>query len=260
MLEKLNRYKDIIAYRTLAHLKSESRQNYLGYFWFLMEPALATGILYFIFGILLNNKSGEFVVFLLIGMAIWQWFEASTIEGMVGLKSKLHIMQHIRLPKYIFPMVHIAVSTCKFCFVGVIVIVFAYLFGFPPNKMFIYIPLLVLIQLLLILGITLPLAVLSAYFGDTNKLVASLLRLLFYVSGIFFSTDIVPDSLKFYFYMNPIAGLIEGHRKIILEQSPPNFNLLLYAFVFGLITFSLGLFICKAVDKKLLKDVPYERA
>lgn len=255
-LQNLVRYKDIVWYRTLAQLKSESRQYYLGYIWFLLEPAIATAILYLVFGVILNNKSAEFVVFLVIGLTAWQWFEAGVNEGMMGLKAKLPILSQIPLPKYLFPLVQIFSATWKFAFVFIVVLLFAWGCGFAPNMHYPQLLLVLGAQLVLIIGITLPASVATAYMEDTMRVVQSVFRLLFYLSGIFFAADKVPDDLKTYFYLNPMAGLIENYRAIIMHDAAPSYGAILYAFSFGLVLSVVGVACCVYIDKRIMKSVP----
>ncbi|GAB4281285.1 MAG: ABC transporter permease [Opitutales bacterium] len=254
-LTNIVRYKDIVWYRTLAQLKSESKQFYLGYIWFLLEPALATATLFLVFGVILNNKSGEFVVFLVIGMTVWQWFEAGVNEGMMGTKMKLPILSQIPLPKYLFPLVQIFSATWKFAFVFMVVLTFAWVCGFAPNKHYPELLIVLGAQLLLIVGIALPCSVAASYYEDTMRVVQSVFRLLFYLSGIFFSAEKVPEELKMWFYVNPMAGLIESYRAIILHQSAPELSLVLYPLMLGCVMAILGVICCVAIDKKLMKSV-----
>ncbi len=255
MFESFHRYKDIVWYRTLAQLKSESRQNYLGYVWFLLEPILTTAVLYLIFGIALGHRSSDFVFFLIVGLTVWQWFETSLTEGMVSIRAKLHIMNQIPLPKYLFPLVHIFASTWKFICVFAVLIIFTYFFGFSPNLNYIYLPSIFIAQLTLIIGLSLPLAVLNTYYADTFRVYHSVMRILFYVSGCFFSVEKVPADLHLLFYSNPMAGLITSYRSILIYNTPPSIALILYPFAFGLIFCIIGVIICNNIDKKLLKTV-----
>ena len=56
----------------------------------------------------------------------------------------------------------------------------------PPNQKYVYLGVLMGIQLLLTIAATLPLALIAAYSTDTVKVVNALMRILFYLSGIFF--------------------------------------------------------------------------
>jgi lipopolysaccharide transport system permease protein len=253
MISDLARYKDIIIYRTLANLKSESRNNYMGYLWFLLEPMLNTAIFYLVFGVLMGNKGPDFVAFLLIGITAWQWFEAGINEGMNGISSKIHIMREIPLPKYLFPIVNVMTVTLKFLFVLAVLIGFSLIFGFFPNKFYLLLPLVILTQFILIAGIAIVAALLVAYFSDSAKIIQAVLRVLFYASGIFFATDKIPSHLKPLFYINPMAGLMNAFRDIILFSKMPNTLHLAYALCVGLTLFSIGIWLCSKVDKELLK-------
>lgn len=252
---QLQRHLNIVWYRTYAQLKSESRQHYLGFAWFLMEPVLMTTILYWVFGVFLNNRGPEFVLFILIGMTIWQWFEAGVTEGMMGIKAKLHIMNQIALPKYIFPWVHVLTVTIRFLFVFVIILGFSWGLGHKVTLAYVGLIPLIFSQLLLIAGIASVLAVCVAYCGDLTKLVALCMRLLFYVSGIFFSADVVPETLRFYFDLNPLARLMEGYRGVLIEGVLPSAGTLLYVIAIAIISNIIGLSVCYYFNKKLLKAV-----
>ena len=254
-LSKYIRYKDIVWYRALAHLKSESRQSYLGYIWFLIEPVLNTLILFLIFGVIMSNKGGHFVVFLLIGLMVWQWFDTGLNEGIMGIKSKIHILSEIYLPKYLFPIVNVVATTWKFLCVFLIVVGFTSVMGFYPTKSYIYLPAIIASQLLLTIGFVLPLAIVTAYFGDFVRVIQSMLRLLFYLSGIFFSAEKIPEELQGLFYLNPIAGLIEAYRDVLLEGIVPPLRLVLYPAVLGLVLCVVGVVVCKYYDKRILKSV-----
>lgn len=256
IIDTITRHKDILWYRTTAYLKSESRQNYLGYIWFFAEPALLTLTLYLVFGFILGNRGSGFVLFLLTGLTVWQWFEGSINEGLLEIKAKLHIMHQVPLPKYIFPIVKIFVTTWKFICIFSVILVCSYCFGFKPNMAYLCLPLLILSQLILVIGIVLPLSVAAAFYADISKVVSVVLRLLFYLSGIFFSTDIVPIKLLKFFYFNPIACLVEGFREIIFKEQFPQLFFILNSFIWGIILCIFGFLICKYVDKKILKSVP----
>lgn len=254
-VSEVSRYWNIIWYRTYAQLKSESRQNYLGFIWFLIEPILMTTILYLVFGVLLNNKSADFVLFILVGITIWHWFEAGVTEGMLGIRAKLHIMNQIALPKYIFPCVHILTVSIKFLFVFFVILLFSWIAGYKVTIAYLGLVPLLLTQLMFISGIATTLAIFVTYYGDLTKVVAVCMRLLFYLSGIFFSANVVPEDLKFYFDLNPITSLINGYRDVLIEGAFPNAEALLYVMVIAFLSNILGISVCAYFDKKLLKAV-----
>ncbi len=253
--EQWARYRDIVWYRTIAGLKSEARQNFLGYIWFLLEPAITTAIMYLVYVLIFQSSGRDKVALLLLGTILWQWFESSVMQGMMGIKSKLHIMTHFTLPKYIFPMVGIFTNTWKFLCVFFVLLVFCALSGYPPNVQFLWLPLVLGIQLVLIVGLAMPLAVGVVYFNDLTTVTSSIFRLLMFLSGVFYSSEIVPPAAMVYFYANPMAGLIESTRNIIMHHQAPNVAILAYALSCGLALCGLGLWVSHFIDGKILKRV-----
>jgi len=252
-LNQWSRYRDIVWYRTLAGLKSEARQNFLGYIWFLLEPAITTGIMYLVYLLIFQNGGPDKIVMLLLGTITWQWFESSVTQGMLGIKSKLHIMTNFTLPKYIFPLVGIFTNTWKFFCVFIVLLVFCTFSGYPPNVQFFWLPIVLGVQLTLIIGLAIPLAIGVAYFNDLTTVTNSLFRLLMFLSGVFFTAKTVPAAAMVYFYANPMAGLIESVRNIIMLRQPPNLTALAYALSVGLVLCGIGLWWSRYIDGKILK-------
>jgi lipopolysaccharide transport system permease protein len=251
--QSLRRYKDIIIYRTYAGIKSEGRQNYLGYLWFLLEPMLSTAVLYMAFTQITGRSGPEYAVFIIVGMIIWQWFESSVMLGATAIKAKFGVLNQYDLPKYIFPVVSILVNTWKFACVFVVVLVASALLGFPPNRHFVHLPLLLFVQMMLITGVTLPLSIGVTLMNDLLTVTSSIFRLLFFISGIFFPISAVPESLLDLFFLNPMAVLIDAYRRVILENQAPDLALLGKAGIITAILFLFGLLLHAHFDKKLLK-------
>jgi len=254
-LATFRRYLGIVLYRTIAGIKSEGRQNYLGYFWFLLEPTLSTAVLYVVFTqIKVYNGGARYVAFLLIGMLTWNWFESSCIMGSLSIKMKFGVLNQYNLPKYIFPLVTILVNTWKFLWVFLVILIVSAILGFPPNMHFFYLPLIMAIQFLLIFGITMPLSIGVTLANDLLTVVSSLFRLMFFLSGIFFDSKFVPEDLRSWFYANPMAVIIEAYRAVILDGGKtPDFSRLSEAAIFSLAFLIVGLALHYHYDKKLLK-------
>jgi ABC-type polysaccharide/polyol phosphate export permease len=256
------RYRDIVWYRTIAALKAEARQNFLGYVWFLLEPALTTAILYVAYVLILHSGGPARVAMLLLGTICWQWFESSVMQGMLGIRTKLHIMMHFSLPKYIFPLVGIFTNTWKFLCVFLVLLAVCAFCGYPPNIRFLYLPLVLAAQLTLIIGVALPLAIAVAYVNDVTTITSSIFRLLMFISGVFFTVVALPPNIAavplsgtalFYFYLNPMAGLIESYRVIVLGNQAPDGYKLIYAVLCGLLLGTVGVAWSIYVDGKILK-------
>jgi len=247
------RYKDIVFYRTLAGLKSEARKNYLGYLWFIFEPLLSTGVLYFAMSQLTGNRGAAAVLTILVGMLVWQWFEGSIMLSAASISTKFHVHMQVPLPKYLFPLVDIGTNTVRFACAFVLVLAVCLFLAHGPSLMLLWLPVLLLLQLALIIAFSLVISIGVTLMPDLRVLLQSLFRLLFFVSGIFFTAERVPEHLLPAFHANPISVLIESYRAVILDGQPPHTGRLAYIAVLTAVLFLAGGLIQSYFDKRLLK-------
>ncbi|CAM3037786.1 ABC transporter permease [Rariglobus hedericola] len=253
MISHFLRYKDIVLYRTLASLKSEARKNYLGYIWFLLEPLLSTSVLYFAMSHISGQRGALAVLVILLGMVVWQWLEGSVMLSSASISAKFHVHMQVPLPKYLFPLVDIGSNTIRFAFAFSIILVASLFLGAGISLALLWLPVLLFLQLALIIGLSLIVSIGVTLVPDLRMLVQSLFRMLFFVSGIFFTAERVPANLLPYFHANPIAVLIEAYRAVLLHGRSPDIRLLGFTALLTVVLLITGGFIHNHYDKRLLK-------
>ena len=249
------RYRDIVWYRTMAQLKAETNNNYLGYAWLILEPLITTAVLYFVFGVLSGDRSAHMVLYILVGMMVWQWLESSVMIGSGGVREKLHLMNNVKMPKFLFPLVGILANTWKFLCVFVVLVLLCNLVGAFATPVYFLLPIVFVAQLFFIVSLALPLSICAAYMPDLMNVVSSLFRLLFFLSGIFFTREQVPEKLQYYFDLNPIAHFMTAFRSILIKGVAPSWHHLGYSVLIALVLFIFGLCLFYVVDKRLVKSV-----
>ncbi|MDR2512554.1 MAG: ABC transporter permease [Puniceicoccales bacterium] len=252
-LQTFKRYLGIIFYRTVAGIKSESRQRYLGYVWFLLEPLLSTAVFYVAYSQFTGHQGPGAVLLILVGMILWQWFEGGIMSGAGSIKSKFHVLNQCALPKFLFPLVSIAIHTWKFLCVSGVIFTVAIALGYTPNANWCYLPLLFLLQLLFIVSIALPISIGITLWTDFQIVVSSTLRLFFFLSGIFFEADKVPEDLQKYFFWNPMAVFIDSGRAVVLRGEAPVLERLQITVGATVILLLLSFVAHAYYDKKILK-------
>lgn len=249
------RYLDIILYRTYAEVKSEAQVNYMGYAWWILEPILNTILFYGIFILVMQQSSSGAISFLLVGTIVWQWFSGSIVSSSSSIFGAGTMLKFIYLPKIVLPLISILASTWRFIFLFGLMILWCLATGHKPSLTYFALPVLLFLQLIIILGLSLPLAALVPYFPDARFAVDVLLRSLMLVSGIFFSVNQVPVAYRDWVYLNPVAILIESYRNILLEATWPNWMHLSYVGLFGILLIAASLFIYRKIDLSVVKSI-----
>jgi lipopolysaccharide transport system permease protein len=249
------RYLDIILYRTYAEVKSEAQVNYMGYAWWVLEPLLNTILFYAIFILIMQQSTTGALSFLLVGTIIWQWFSGAMVSSSSSIFGAGTMLKFIYLPKVVLPLISILACTWRFIFLFGLLLVWCLATSHPPSLPYLALPLLLFLQLILILGICLPVAALVPYFPDARFAVDVVLRSLMLVSCIFFSIDQVPVAYHRWVYLNPMAVLIESYRGILLHGVWPDWTHLGYVGLFGAVLIVISLGVYRKIDLSVVKSI-----
>ncbi len=217
------RYLELLIYRTLAGLRTEARQTYLSFLWWIIEPVMYMGMFYFVFGHLYSRGDGsDFVPFLLCGLTAWKWFGSAVDSGANAIKANGSLMGQVHVPKIIFPSITILHGTVKFLFVLTILLIFMQFYGEGANLYYLGLMIVLFVQLLLIMACAYTLAAIVPFVPDVMNLVRNALQLMFFLSGIFYKVDDFPETVQHYLYANPMVSIIKAYRVILIDGQWPN--------------------------------------
>lgn len=234
------RYILLILYQTYADLRTEARRTYAGFLWWFAEPLLHMAVYYLVFAVLMQRGEANFVPFLLIGLVVWRWFHVSLMQGGMAISSNKRLMQQLYMPKVIFPSVSILSNAIKFGFTLTMLLLFLWVYGLLPTVHYFALPILLAVQMLLIMGCTYIAASIMPLVPDLRIMLDNALRAVMFVSGLFFSGDIVPESLKPWFYANPMAVMLESYRDVLLHGQWPHWERLAWIVLASMAGIVLG--------------------
>jgi len=248
---RIKNFFEILYVKVAANLKIEIAQYYLNYAWWVLEPIMTMGVFYLVFGILLNRGTEYFVAFLLVGLTSWNWFSqgvSSSLESI--LKNKSLILQ-TKIPKIIFPWIIVCQTTFKHFIVTGILLLFLVFYPTPITICWISLPLLMVVQFLLITATATFCAAIVPFLPDLTFVIKTLLRLMFYGSGVFFNIDkvVLPEHTSI-LYLNPIAGLLQNYRKILIYGEWPDWVYIGNVFIFSCLFMLLAILMVFRLDDK----------
>ena len=101
-------------------------------------------------------------------------------------------------------------------------------------------PLLVLLQGVLIVGLGLIVGTLNVFYRDMEHMVSVAVMLLFYLTPVFYRSDMLGEKYRLLYTLNPMAVLIQSYRAILYYAAAPEWNSLLLAGVACLGVCGLG--------------------
>jgi lipopolysaccharide transport system permease protein len=220
-------YLELILYKTYADLRAETERTYLGFLWWVFEPIMYMFVFYMVFAVFMGRQTDNFVPFLLVGLTVWQWMQSCLSHGSESILGYRALMQSVHLPKVIFPIILILTDSTKFIFIFSILLIYLWISGFEIGLPYLALPLVLLVELIFIMAITFFLAAIVPFFPDIRFVVEKMLQAVFFASGIFFSADSIPEQYQLYYYLNPMATLVESFRDILMYNQWPQWDMLL---------------------------------
>ena len=247
------RIRDIIYYKTYAELKAESQRYYLGVLWWLIEPVLYMLVFYFVFAILFQRGTQDFVVFLLTGLAFWQWFQSTVMQGVDTLTANRGLINQVYVPKHVFPFVVLLKNTAKFTIVLAILLLFLLVYGISPTATWLDAPLVLAVGGTFIAGASLLVAAITPFAPDLRVLLDNGMRALLFMSGIFYDINTFDTPYRLVLQLNPVAVLIDNLRSVLLRDQAANWWHLAAVLALGLAAGAAGLAIMRANESRYAK-------
>jgi ABC-type polysaccharide/polyol phosphate export permease len=226
------------------------KQSYLGLSWILLSPLVWVFFLALIFSDEFGIKgrmvpiTGEadlnFGLYLYCGLLPFLAFSEAMNKGMNAVRSSSGLVQKVVFPMEILPFTNtIASMIDKFFGVGALLIVVV-LFGRDLHWTALALPLIVVLQVVFILGLSYFMAVVGTYLPDLTEVMRPVIRGTFFLTPIIWSPDRLPEQIRWVVDYNPLAYLVNAYREAVLFGNLPGTLSTVYFTLFSVALFVAG--------------------
>lgn len=226
---------ELVFFLAYAELRAERARAYLGFVWWVLEPAMNMAVLYFVFGVMLKTADAGYVPFLLVGLTVWQWFKSSVSHGGNAIWGNLNLIRQVKLSPLVFPCVQVLADSVKFLYIFALLLVLLWCSGYPINAAYLGLVPLLLVELIFALAIAYLVAAVIPIVPDLRFVIEQLLALLMFLSAVIFSPDAVSPDIRRLLQFNPIATLVDATRGILLHARWPDWTALAEAAAISLL-------------------------
>lgn len=216
-------------------------ENKLGLAWAIIKPISQIIMYYVVFQVLMNQGVDNYVIYLFAGLLLWQFFTEVTSGTVKILKTKKYLYEYTNMAKMEIYLASIISSVIGLIFNLVIFIIGAIISGIYPTYHYIYFILIFINLFVLSFGVSLILSNLFLLFKDIEPIWGIVVGFGFFLSPILYRGDLFSEKLPVLDYLNPIAGVINNARNILMFQQPPDWSMLLYDMTYATALFLIGL-------------------
>jgi lipopolysaccharide transport system permease protein len=221
------RYRELLFFFAWRDLKVRYKQTFLGIAWAVLQPIMYMVVFTLFFGRIadLYSEGKPYALLALSGSVIWLFFANSVTLAANSLVGNASLITKIYFPRLLAPIAPVIAGLVDLVLsFGVLLAVMAGFGEYPaPNRIWVVLPFL-LLAMATAVGIGSWLAALNVKYRDVRYVVPFMLQLWLFASPVVYSTELLGGSLQTIYYLNPMAGVVEGFRWAVLGGIPPEYT------------------------------------
>ncbi len=228
-----------------SELKSEVASSYLNWLWWILEPFFFMLVYVFVFAFVFKSNTKYFPAFIFIGISVWTFFNNNMISSVRIVKNNKNIVTKVYVPKFILVINKLYTNLFKM-FISFSISFLLMVFYKVPITLNVFWIFPLLIELLIItFGIMTILLHFGVYVSDLVNVVRILLRMGFFLTGVFYSIDsrigaAYPKVAYGLNNFNPIAFLLKSFRNVLLYSKGVDVKWYFVWLILGIIISFLG--------------------
>ncbi len=200
------------------------RQTALGAIWVVLQPLLSAGIFSVVFGAVAKLPSGgtPYFIFSYAGMLAWNLFNNIIGRASTSLVSNQALVSKVFFPRMLVPLATLLSAAVDFFVALAMFVVLLFIYQINPGWPVLLLPIWVLSNVLLAMGLGLAFSSLMVNYRDVQYVVPFALQILLYASPVAYSLSAVPKSLLWLYQLNPITWILQAFRWSLLGQPAPS--------------------------------------
>jgi lipopolysaccharide transport system permease protein len=249
-LRELIRHRDLLWTWIVREIQVRYKQSLLGAGWAILQPLSLMVVFTAVFSFLARIPTGDipYPVFSYTGVLPWTFFATAVTFGVSSLTNNSSLVTKTYFPREILPLGAIGASFLDYLIASSIFVALLIFYHVQLTTMVLWLPVVLLPQILLTMGITFLGAALTVFYRDVRFIVPLVLQVWFFATPVIYPVTLVPQSLRPIYMLNPMAGFVQSYRRILLEGLPPvGGNLALSAAV-ALAVFLIGYRVFKQLE------------
>lgn len=253
--KEIYQYKDLFLTLAWRDFKVRYAQTSIGLLWAVLQPVVTLFILSLVFGRFVGVETEvPHLIFTVAGMSIWTYFSYVMTNSGNSIISSQDMVKKIYFPRLIIPLSKAVVGLIDFGISIIILIALMIYYQIIPSANIWMAPLFILIGIIAALGVGIWLSALSVRFRDFQHIVPFMVQIGLYITPIAypaeFATKNLPEWAANIYYLNPMAGVVQGFRWSLFGGDPPG-PLMWVSIGMIFIIFVTGLFYFSKVEKNM---------
>lgn len=226
-LREFGQYRYLLQNLVVRNVKARYKNSALGILWSMLNPLGLMLVFTVLFSILSDgNAPRQYPVFVLVGIIPWRFFSDSLLGGSVTVLNNGHLIKKVYFPRELLPISTLLSELINFLFGFLVLIVFLYAFGLGLTPYALWVPFILLTQLVFSLGLSFFLSTITTFYRDVMLILDVVLQAWFFLTPVFYSFEtlfgvestfmgVTFNPAQIMRWLNPMASIIDGYRTVL---------------------------------------------
>lgn len=253
---RLFKYRELIKNLVIKDLKLKYRGSMIGFFWSLLHPLLLICVYTFAFKYVLRIQMADYPFFLVVGLFPWTFFSNSLVMATDAIIQNGNLIKKIYFPRDVIPLATVFFNFTQLAFA--LIVLFPILIVLGKMKIsfacLAFFPILFL-QLIFTLGLALLLSAITVFLRDVRHFTEIATMILFWLTPIIYPLSIVPENLRTFLQLNPLADFTNIYQDALLRGRSPDIGSVMTIVVWTLIVFAIGRYTFRHYAPRFAEEV-----
>jgi lipopolysaccharide transport system permease protein len=224
-LRDLWRYRDLLYTLSVHRVRVRYKQSLLGVAWALLQPLSLMLIYTLVFAVIAKIPTGgtPYPVTAYTGLLLWTLFSTALINSTGGLVSHANLVTRVYFPREILPLTYVVAALFDFAVASTLLAGLMAYYGLPVTWHALYALPIVAVLVCFVTAVALIFSALQVRFRDVGVAMPLLLQLWMFATPVVYPLGVVPERFRGVYSLNPMVGVVENFRNVILAGAAPDF-------------------------------------
>ena len=225
-LARLVEYRDLLYTLSVHRVKVRYKQTALGISWAILQPLSIMLLFTMIFSLIVKmpSEGAPYAAFAYTALLPWTYFSTALSNGASGLVSNSQLITKVYFPREILPLTYVVAALFDFVIASTVLaaLMIYYKVSLTANALY-AIPI-IFVLTLFVSGVSLLLSAMQVRFRDIGVAMPLLLQVWMFATPVAYPLSAVPERFRALYLLNPMVGIIENFRRVILHGAAPDFS------------------------------------
>ena len=259
-IKEIYEYREMIVRLVRKDLRGRYKGSVLGFFWTFLNPLLQLLVYTMVFSVIMRSDIDRYYLFLFVALVPWIFFSSALTGGSTSIIYSSDMIKKIYFPREVMPIAYITSSFVNMLLSFVVVFAVLIVTGYGMNPVaLLYLPIIMLVEYILCLGITLLVSALTVYLRDLAYILGIISMAWQFLTPVMYPQSMVegalPAPLMKIWNLNPMTPVINAYRDILYYKTTPQLETLLAAVVLGVLILVIGELVFVKMQKGFAEEL-----